>query len=171
MRLQLLYKWVIDCNIMVIIKGHEFNNVVVRDAYNRRGLQYKNRIITALKTLGLTEDDMDIPLETVAMRKAQASVSWYLDYRHLFFSYNGSSKFVENLAMVSQVIEYFIHSLYENKITGEQFLAIFEEDTDILEQRKQAREVLGVGHDSKDFETMHKNYKKLSKEYHPDMPG
>ena len=111
------------------------------------------------------------PLETVAMRKAQASVSWYLDYRHLFFSYNGSSKFVENLAMVSQVIEYFIHSLYENKITGEQFLAIFEEDTDILEQRKQAREVLGVGHDSKDFETMHKNYKKLSKEYHPDMPG
>jgi len=90
---------------------------------------------------------------------------------HLFFSYNGSVKFVENLAMVAQVIWHFIHLLKEGEITQENFLKEFIEDKDIIKQRKNAREVLGVEKNSTDFERMHKNYKKLSKEHHPDMPN
>ena len=155
---------------MANIKGYYFKQIIVRDSYNRRALQYKNKIINYLKIFGLTEDDIDIPLEKITMRKAQASISWYMWEEHLFFSYNGSAKFVENLAMVAQVIKHFIHLLDENKITQEKFLKLFVEDRNILKQRINAREVLGVEENSTDFETIHKNYKKLSKEHHPDMP-
>ncbi len=156
---------------MVKIKDYEFKEIKITNSYNRRDLKYKNKIINSLRIFGLTEDDMDIPLESVAMRKAQASVSWYMWEEHLFFSYNGSAKFVDNLAMISQVIDYFIYLLEEKKITQEEFLKTFVEDKDILEQRKEAREVLGVDEDSTNFEEMHKNFKKLSVKHHPDMPG
>ena len=156
---------------MITIKGYEFKQVNVRDSSNRRALQYKNKIIGYLKVFGLTEDDVDIPLEKITFRKAQASVSWYLWDQHLFFSYNGLPKFVENLAMVAQVIEHFINLLKEGEITKEEFLDIFVEDSDIIKQRINAREVLGVEENSTDFEIMHKNYKDLSKEHHPDMPN
>lgn len=155
---------------MVTIKGQEFKEIILRDSYSRRALQYKNKIIRFLKVFGLTEDDVEIPLEKIAMRKAQASASWYMWDQHLLYSYNGSAKFAENLGMVSQVIERFICLLGEDKITPEEFLELFMEDVDILDKRKKARELLGVEGHSIDFETMHKNYKKLSKELHPDMP-
>ena len=156
---------------MINIKGHDFKQITIRDSYNRRSLQYKNKIINSIKNVGLTEDDIDIPLEGIAIRKEQASASWYMWDKHLFFSYNRSTKFVENLAMVAQVIEHFLHLLSEDEITQEEFLKLFVEDEDIIKQRKIAREVLGVEEDSTDFETMHKSYKKLSKEHHPDMPN
>ncbi|MFH2027654.1 MAG: J domain-containing protein [Nanoarchaeota archaeon] len=156
---------------MVNIRGYEFKQITIRNSYNRRALQYKNKIINHLKVFGLNEDNVDIPMETVTMRKAQASVSWFMWNEHLFFSYNGSAKFVENLAMVEQVIEHFIHLLEGEDMTPEQFLEIFVEDVDIIDQRKDARKVMGVEEDSIDFEVIHKNYKKLSKEHHPDMPN
>ncbi len=156
---------------MVNIKGYELKEITIRDSYDRRAVQFKNKIISYLKVFDLTDDDIEIPLEKVSMKKAQASVSWYMWDEHLFYSYNGASKFVENLGMVAQVIEHFISLYADEKITKEEFLEIFVEDKDIIEQRKKARTVLGVEEDSIDFETMHKNYKKLSKEHHPDMPG
>lgn len=155
---------------MIKVKGHEFKKITIRDSYNRRALQYKNKIINDLKVFRLTEDDIDVPLESIAMKKAQSSVSWYMWDEHMFFSYNRASKFVENLAMVSQIIEHFINLLSESQISQEEFIDLFAEDKDIIKQRIDAREVLGVDQDSTDFKTIHKNFKKLSKEHHPDMP-
>ncbi|MBT4825071.1 J domain-containing protein [Candidatus Woesearchaeota archaeon] len=155
---------------MVTIREHEFKQVIIRDSYNRRALQYTNKIISNLRKFGLTEDDIDISIEKITFRKAQASVSWYMLEEHLFFSYNGAGKFVENLAMVAEVMEYFTDMLSENKITPEKFVELFAEDNDILDQRKKAREIMGVEENSTDFEEIHKNYKKLSIEHHPDMP-
>lgn len=166
-----LYKRNIIPISMVMLKGVEFREIKLRDSYNRRALQSKNKIISAIKLFGLTEDDAEIKLENFAMRKAQATASWWMLREHLFFSYNGSDKFAENIAMVAQVIEHFCHLLYDKQITEEKFLELFVEDGDIVEQRKHARKVLGVEENSIDFETMHKNYKKLSKECHPDMPN
>ena len=84
---------------MVNIKGYEFKEIKLSDSYNRKALQFKNKIINNLKIFGLTEEDTNIPLEKIAMRKAQATASWYLWGEHLFYSYNGSSKFAENLGM------------------------------------------------------------------------
>ncbi|MCH8329203.1 MAG: J domain-containing protein [Nanoarchaeota archaeon] len=151
------------------IKGYEFKEIVVKNSYNRRALQYKNQIINNLKVFGLTEDDVEIPLEAIAIKKAMASAEWYQENRHLFFSYNGSSKFVENLGMVMQVIGHLTTLLTKGVITLDEFFDQFEEKKDVIEQRVNAREILGISEDSIDFETIHKNYKKLSKEFHPDM--
>jgi hypothetical protein len=156
---------------MIKIKGYEFKQIKINDSYNRRALQYQNKILNQLRPFGLTEDDIEIPLEKVSIKKAQASVSWYMLGEHLFFSYNGSAKFVENLAIVAQVIEFFTNLLKEKKITEEELLNEFTEDIDIIKLRKEAREVLSVEEDSTDFDLIHENYKKLSKEHHPDMPN
>lgn len=166
-----LYKSTTTILVMVIIKEHEFKQIIIKDSYDRRALQYTNKIISNLRKFGLTEDDMDISIEKVTFRKAQASVSWYMWERHLFYSYNGARKFVENLAMVAQVIEHFLYLLSKDEITQEKFSELFAEDEDILNQRKEAREVLDVEEDSIDFKEMHENFKKLSKEHHPDMPN
>lgn len=155
---------------MVHIKGQEFHQINIKSSHTRRSLQYKNKIIGYFKKFGLTSDDIEIPLERIAMKKSQASVAWYMWDEHLFFSYNRASNFAENLAMVAQVIEHFLYLLSELKITKEEFLILFIEDHDVMDQRKEARELLGVHEHSTDFEEMHKNYKKLSKEHHPDMP-
>jgi hypothetical protein len=155
---------------MVNIKGYEFKQITVRDSYNRRALQCKNNIITYLTRLGLNEDDIDIPLESNCMKKAQASIAWYMWDQHLFFSYTNSLKYVENLFMVEQVIKHFVNLLITEQIDEEEFINLFKEDMDIAKKRKEAREVLGVHEDSIDFEEMHENYKKLAKEHHPDMP-
>lgn len=156
---------------MVNIKGYDFRQVTIRASHTRKALQYKNRIINSFKKFGVTEDDIEIPLERIGMKKAQASISWYMWEDYLFFSYNRANNFAENLAMVYQVIEHFLSLLDESKITAEEFLKFFVEDIDVIEKRKQARETLGVEEHSTDFETIHKNYKKLSKEHHPDMPN
>ena len=83
---------------MVKIKGFEFKEIIIRDSYNRKALLYKNKIIKSLKKIGLTDDDIEIPMERLAIRKAEASISWYMWSDHLFYSYSRSSKFVENLA-------------------------------------------------------------------------
>jgi hypothetical protein len=153
------------------IKGYDFKEIIIRDSYNRRALQYKNKIINNLKEHGLTSDDVEIPLESMAVKKAQAKVTWYMFDEHLFFSYNHSSKFVENLAMAAQVLRHFLYLLDKKEITKEEFIHAFAEDKDIIQQRKDAREVLGVAEDCLDFEVIHENYKKLSKKYHPDMPN
>lgn len=156
---------------MIKVKGYEFKQITIRDSYNRRALQYQNKIINYFKSVGIIEDDVDVAIEGSTVRKVQATVSWYMGNEHLFYSYNGSSKFVENLAMVAQVINHFLNLLKEEEITLEDFNKEFAEDKDIIQQRKDARAVLGVEEHSTDFETMHKNYKKLSKKHHPDMSG
>jgi len=69
-----------------------------------------------------------------------------------------------------QVIRHFTTLLIEGDITLDEFFDQFEEKKDVIEQRANAREILEVSEDSIDFELIHKNYKKLSKEFHPDMP-
>jgi hypothetical protein len=156
---------------MVIIKGYEFTQPIVRNSYTRRAEQFKNKIITSLKVFGISRDDIEIPIERMAIKRAQATVTWYMWDERLYFSYNGCAKFVENLAMISKVIDHSIYLLSEGEISKEKFLRMFFEDKNIDDERKKAREVLGVEEDSIDVRIMTKNYKKLSKEYHPDMPN
>ncbi len=46
----------------------------------------------------------------------------------------------------------------------------FSEDDDLSEKLMDARKVLGVGTDEKDFELISKKYKDLARKHHPDMP-
>src|SRR3989338_5775986 len=132
------------------VKGHEFEPVTIRYSFDRRATQYKNKIITSLRRLGLTVDDIDIKLESSVLKKSAASVSWYLNKHHLHYSHYSRNKYVENLYIVFKVIDLEITALLEESVTLEEFIKEFSEDTDVVEKRKDARAVLGLTHDIND---------------------
>ena len=57
---------------MAVIKGHSFDVVLAKDSFDRRALQYKNKIIATLKLIGILEDYVDVPLEIRFKTKADA---------------------------------------------------------------------------------------------------
>ncbi len=153
---------------IINIKGHEIQSVHFKDSCDRRALQISNNLIKLLGTIEVAENDIDIPMERVAMKKAPASVSWYFDNHHLHYSYSGASKFVENLAIVYKVLELEIIALIEGEKSVEDFVFEFREEQDIVEQRKLARETLGLEPGVIDLAVIDKAYKTLAKEHHPD---
>ncbi|MEK6901782.1 MAG: DnaJ domain-containing protein [Nanoarchaeota archaeon] len=157
--------------VNVIVKGHEFSMFNVRDSYSRRAVQFKNNILESLRKIGIKEDDVEVSLEAFAIKKAPASTSWYIDGYHLYYSYNLCPKFVENLYVVSKVIELEVEALLHEQITIEEFTAKFSEDHDIEDKRKQAREVLGLDLETTNLDLINKTYRDLAKEHHPDMPN
>ena len=64
-----------------------------------------------------------------------------------------------------------VNALLNEEKTAEEFIRAFTEDHDIEEQRKEAREILGVEPDSLDLDLINRKYKELAKEHHPDMGG
>jgi hypothetical protein len=156
---------------LVKIKGHEINTIIVKDSFNRRAVQFQNNIFTLLSKISVIEDDIEIPMENVALKKAPASVSWYFDGHHLHYSYSACNKFVENLYVVQKLLEVEIADLIDGEKTVEDFVAEFREEHDVADRRKDAREVLGLEHNEIDINVVDKAYKNLAKEHHPDKEG
>ena len=153
------------------IKGHEFNAIIAKDSFHRRAVQYRNKIIDTLRMIVLTEDDAEIPVEPVAVKKSPASATWYFEGYHLHYSYQSSGRFVDNLYVVFKVIEFEVNALLNGGKTINDFISEFSEDNDVKKQREEAREVLGVSHDTTNLDLIDKKYKELAKQHHPDMPN
>ena len=134
-------------------------------------IQFKNNILQSLSKLGLTEDDIDVPLQTLATHKAPASVLWYMDGHRLYYSYGRSPKFVENLYVVSKIIELEVQTLLNEEKTFPDFLNDFSEEKDVEDQRKEARALLGLAHDVIDVDLINSKFRALAKEHHPDRPN
>ena len=152
------------------IKGHEFSAFIVKESFSRRAVQFRNNILGSLRKIGLSEDDVDVEIETLAAKKAPACASWYIQGHHLYYSYNGAAKFVENLYVVSKIIELEVDALLKERKTLREFISEFSEDKDIGHTRKEARKVLGVDEDTLDLNVINEKYKSLAKAHHPDMP-
>lgn len=155
---------------MVQIKGHEIKAIVTTAAFNRKALHFKNNIIDLLKHIGVSEYDVEIPLEGIAIKNARACATWYLSGHHMYYSYNLQKKYVDNLYIVYKVIEIEVTLILSGEKTIEEFILEFREDPDIVDKRKKAREFLGFEHDVDDLDAITKKYKSLAKELHPDMP-
>ncbi len=156
--------------VLVKIKGYEFNARPVRDSYTRRAQRFYNNIVSTLRSIGVCEDDIELDIEPVAIKKLPASVTWYLEGYRLHYSYKAGSKYVDNLYVVSKIIEFEIKEILSGEKTIQQCIYDFSETNEVEAERKDARRLLGVDDDSIDFELMHKNYKELAKKAHPDMP-
>lgn len=155
---------------MLKIKGHDIGSVVVKGASNRRAIQFQNNIITILKKIGVNDNDIDIPLERLAMKKVKASATWWISDHRMHYSHNMQKNYVENLYVLSRVIEIEANRVLSEDITLSEFILEFKEDSDIYEKRQEAREFFGCDHDETDFELINQKYKLMSKKLHPDMP-
>ena len=157
--------------VLLKIKGYEFNALPIRDSFTRRAQRFYNKVINSLRSIGVTEDDITIDLEPVAIKKLPASITWYFEGYRLHYSYNAGTKYVENLFVVSKIIELEVNQILAGEKTIEQFIFDFSESEEVEEERKEARKLLDVEEDSIDFDLMTRNYKELAKETHPDMPN
>jgi hypothetical protein len=153
------------------VKGYEFNAPLIRDSFNRRAQRFANNILTSLRGIGLTEDDVRVEIEPMAIKRVPASASWYVDGYHLHFSYKACVKYVENLFVISKVIELEVKAIQEGTKTIEEFIRDFTEERDVEKEREAAREHLGVAADEIDLDVISKKYKLLARDAHPDMPN
>ncbi|MDY0385558.1 MAG: J domain-containing protein [Methanolobus sp.] len=156
---------------MLKIKGHEIGSVLVKGASNRRAIQFQNNIITILKKIGVNENDIDIPLERMAIKKAKASATWWISDYRMHYSHNMQKNYVENLYVLSRVIELEANRVLSKENTLSEFISEFKEDKDVYNKRQDAREFFGCEHDETDFTVINEKYKMLSKELHPDKPS
>ncbi len=156
---------------MIQVKEHEFKELTVTSSASRRAVLFQNNIIAALKKLGLHEDDVEIKLERLAIRRAPASAEWYMDGYYCHFSYSTAKNFLHNLYIVSKVIELEVENILAEKQTRIEFAEKFAEEQGIEKRRKQARKLLGVPSDCIDLDVINRAYKKLAKSHHPDMGG
>ena len=155
---------------MINIKGHEIKLIEIKDAFNRKAVQFQNNIISNLRQLGVKDDHVEIPLERLSIKKAKASATWYAHGHRMHYSHNLQKRFIDNLYLVSKVIELEVNSVISGKKTLAEFIAEFEEDENVDAERKEAREFLGLEKDTQDFKEIDKKYKEMAKELHPDMP-
>ena len=155
---------------MVKIKGHDIKTIIVKTAFNRKALQFSNNIIKILKKIGVDENDVDIHLESIAIKKAKASAIWYFSDHRMQYSYNLQNKFVDNLYVVLKVIEIEVNQIISKEITSEEFISHFKEDKGVESKQKDARDFLDIEHDTTDFEVINKRYKDMAKILHPDKP-
>jgi hypothetical protein len=153
----------------IVLRGREYEKKMLTGAYSRYADLYRNSIIAALRQIGVKEDNVKIDIEPAAFRKAPASVSWYLDGRHLHYSCNKCGKYVENLYLVLSVIKYNVDAVVSGELPIAEFFEEFMEEEDIHASRKEARLELGLAEDTDDFELITKTYKTLAKQHHPDM--
>jgi hypothetical protein len=152
------------------IKGHSINVVNAKDSFNRRALQYKNKLISALEKLGTVRDDIELEIGGNCGRKAKATVTWYYDGHRMQYENASQKRFVDNLCVVSQVIEKEVSLVLSEKKPLEEFIEEFAEDEDVHDERKEAREFFGLEEDHKDINEVNRKYKEMAKTLHPDTP-
>ncbi|MBI2666860.1 J domain-containing protein [Candidatus Woesearchaeota archaeon] len=155
----------------ITLKGHNIILPVIRDSYDRRAVQYRNSIYEILKLVGVDKDQVDMREDINAYRFAPASVTWYLDGHRLYYSYKLAKKYVENLYIVFKLIECEVKAVVAGEKTIEEFIAVFSEKDDVEEERKKAREILGIAEEVTDMAVINAKYKDLAKKNHPDMDG
>lgn len=155
--------------VLIKIKGYEFDARSIKDSFNRRSQKFKNNIINDLRKIGVIEDDIMVKLEPIAIKRVAASASWYVEGFRLHYSYKAGKNYVENLYVVSKLIEFEVKAILEDKKTIDQFITDFTEEKEVEEERKAARELIGVDEDSLDLDLINKKYKNLAKDLHPDM--
>lgn len=155
---------------MVKIKGNEIESPKITGSFERKAIQIQNHIIDTLRQIGIERDNVRMPMEKIAQKKAPASVEWWFNGRNLKYSYSLMPKFVENLYIIDKVLKIEVDRFLSEEITFDQFSHEFSEDDDLDKQRIEARKTLGVSESETDFELISKKYKELARTHHPDMP-
>jgi hypothetical protein len=156
---------------IIRLRGNEISVPHIKDSHYRRATQYKNKILFSLRKFGLTEDDCEIDVIRAAMKRERAFATWYVEGYMLHYSYDKCATFAQNMFVVAKLIELEVQKVLDETKTYDEFIREFSEEDDMEEQRVEAREILGVDSDEKDFSKIDKAYKKLSKVHHPDLGG
>jgi len=154
---------------MIRIKGHKIPKQAITSAFSRRALQFKNTIVSTLEGIGV-ESMIDVPIPPIPIIKAKAEATWYFDGHRMYSSYNLQGRFVDNLYVLSKLIEIEANLLATGQKTNDEFVSAFREEDDVEDKRIEARKFLGIEPHVEDMAIINAKYKQMAKEFHPDMP-
>jgi DnaJ domain len=154
---------------MIRIKGHKIPKQAITSAFSRRALQFKNNIVSILEKIGV-ESMIDIPIPPIPVIKVKAEATWYFSGHRMYCSYNLQGRFVDNLYVLSKLIEIEAHLLASGQKTADEFVSAFREEDDVEDKRIEARKFLGIEPHVEDMTIINAKYKQMAKEFHPDMP-
>lgn len=156
----------------VKIRNNTLNYSLVKDSFQRRMVQFENKIAEELKKIGVSSNylgDFNSPKLAIVSKKAE--ISWGLGHSLCFLSVNKEKKYVDNLQLLYLCIKTDVDNVLNSVITRKEFEEKYAEDKDVSEKRKWAREHLGVSSDCENMEEINKAYKDLAKIHHPDVDG
>jgi len=152
------------------VKGHFVDFLPTKSSQNRRALQFKNKIISSLEKIGTKKDDIEIEFNGFCGRTKKATITWFFNGHRMYYEIASKKSYVDNLFIISKIIENEVNLVLENKKPIEEFLAEFTEDESVHDERAKAREFFEVDENHRDLEEINKKYKMLARELHPDMP-
>ncbi len=155
--------------IKLKIKGNEFEVSLTNNASSSRYAKlFRSKIFASLKKIGISQHHVHIKEEIFPMRKAAAESHWYINGTNCYYSYNRQEKYVDNLQIISKVIDIEVDNILDGVKTIEEFIIEFREDDDLIQKRKEARSFLGLEENENNLEVIDKQYKKMAKDFHPD---
>ncbi len=155
----------------ITLKGHTFTLNPITNSFSRRAQFFENKITESLGLLDIVSDAVEVEYDVIGFKRAPASVGWYMDGHYLFYKYEQCAKCVDNLAVISKMIELEVKQVVHNQKSRMDFLREFMADEDHEQQKKDARVLLGLADNEMDMAVIDKKYKDLAKAAHPDMPG
>ncbi|HLC58788.1 MAG TPA: DnaJ domain-containing protein [Candidatus Nanoarchaeia archaeon] len=157
--------------VKINLKGNEFEVKFVTGSANRYADLFRNKIIFHLRKIGVHQDFIKLKEEPSPLVKKGVEVFWYLNGSRCYYSYDRQARYVDNLQVVSKLIEIEASNILDKSKTMEEFIFDFKEDSELVEKRKEAREYLNLDENEKDMLIIDKQYKTMAKDAHPDMPN
>ena len=157
---------------IVKIKNNDISFSPVRDSFGRRVKQFENNILLELRKLDIDYNHVsDFNSPTFAIAPKKAHIEWGLGSSNCCLTVNKEKRYVDNLQLLYLCIKADVKKVVDKEMTIKEFESKYVEHGDIKENRKWAREELGVHHECSDIEEINKAYKDLAKSHHPDMEG
>lgn len=155
----------------VRIKGLDITIPRFKDSFSRRAQSIENKICQTLSKIGVERDDVDVNMQGMPIKRLPANVRWYFDGLNLFFEHSAQKNYLENLFVVSKILEFEVENLLSGEINKEDFKHKFESDNDLDQKKIEARLTLGLADEENDLQVINKAYKDLAKKNHPDAGG
>ena len=156
---------------IIKVKGVEFKEFNTKLSSFRKALQIKNNIVNTLNNaFNLTDDDVEVTIQKLPIRRVKAEFTWWMEGYKLYYSYSQGKNYADNLYIISKVIEGKAQEVIDGKLEMNDFCGLFREEEDVAQQRKDARSLLGVEETCNDLNIINKKYKLAAMKAHPDRP-
>ena len=156
---------------IIKVKGYEINFIPTISAIDRKAVLYCNNIIEEIKKIGLNQDYVEFLKCENSHRIELCKFSIYYENHKLIFSHNSQRRYIDNLFILSKLVEKEIQALLNNQITKQNLIDKYTQEKLEDDFRNKAIEILDLKKNNFDKETLNKNYKELAKKFHPDKEG
>ena len=110
------------------IKGNEFEISFTNNSSSRYATLFRNKIFVSLKKIGIPQHHIKLKEEIFSIKKAGAEVHWFFNGFNCYYSYNRQERYVDNLQVISKVIDIEVDSILGERKTFEEFITDFSED-------------------------------------------